>query len=196
VLMTVAMRAMQAELGDPGLAPLAATTHFCSPVPAGPLEIRVEVLRKGNVAAQVRAALSSTTMPGPGLEVSATFGRERPGGHWRAEVRRGRERREARVAELGLHGAHRDGHEHAAGRRAEVPRGGQIGRVPAGGGGKARHRGVAHEVVGLHGPGAIRAARRRFYRDASARRSAASSSPSPVAAPGRSTSIGSRRSST
>jgi acyl-CoA thioesterase len=79
VLMTVAMRAMQAELGDPGLAPLSATTHFCSPVPAGPLEIRVEVLRKGNVAAQVRAALSSTTMPGPGLEVSATFGRERPG---------------------------------------------------------------------------------------------------------------------
>lgn len=79
VLMTVAMRAMQAELGDDGLAPLSATTHFCSPVPAGPLEIRVEVLRRGNVAAQVRAALSSTTMPGPGLEVSATFGRGRPG---------------------------------------------------------------------------------------------------------------------
>jgi acyl-CoA thioesterase len=77
-LMTVAMRAMQAELGDE-FRPVSANTHFCSPVPAGPLEVRVEVLRKGNVAAQVRAALSSTTMPGPGLEVSATFGRVRAG---------------------------------------------------------------------------------------------------------------------
>ncbi len=80
VLMTVAMRAMAAELNDPGLRPISANTHFCSPVPAGPLEVRVEVLRHGNVAAQVRAALSSTTMPGPGLEVSATFGRDRDGG--------------------------------------------------------------------------------------------------------------------
>src|SRR5262252_2210464 len=79
VLMTVAMRAMQAELDDPGLRPISANTHFCSPVPAGPLEVRVEVIRRGNVAAQLRAALSSTTMPGPGLEVSATFGRDRDG---------------------------------------------------------------------------------------------------------------------
>ncbi len=78
-LMTVAMRAMQEELGDPGLRPLSANTHFCSPVPAGPLEVRVEVLRHGGAAAQLRAQLSSTTMPGPGLEVSATFGREREG---------------------------------------------------------------------------------------------------------------------
>lgn len=79
VLMTIAMRAMQAELGDPALRPISANTHFCSPVPAGPLEIRVEVLRHGGAAAQVRAQLSSTTMPGPGLEVSATFGRDRDG---------------------------------------------------------------------------------------------------------------------
>jgi acyl-CoA thioesterase len=78
-LMTVAMRAMQEELGDPGLRPLSANTHFCSPVPAGPLEIRVEVLRHGGAAAQIRAQLSSTTMPGPGLEVSATFARDRDG---------------------------------------------------------------------------------------------------------------------
>jgi hypothetical protein len=52
---------------------------FCSPVPAGPLEIRVEVLRQGGAAAQVRAALSSSLMPGPGLEVSATFARDRDG---------------------------------------------------------------------------------------------------------------------
>jgi len=78
-LMTVAMRAMQQELADPGLRPLSANTHFCSPVPAGPLEVRVEVLRHGGAAAQVRAQLSSTTMPGPGLEVSATFARDRDG---------------------------------------------------------------------------------------------------------------------
>lgn len=78
-LMTIAMRAMQEELGDAGLRPLSANTHFCSPVPAGPLEVRVEVLRHGGAAAQVRAALSSTTMPGPGLEVSATFARDRDG---------------------------------------------------------------------------------------------------------------------
>ena len=78
-LMTVAMRAMQEELGDPGLRPLSANTHFCSPVPAGPLEVRVEVLRHGGAAAQVRAQLSSTTVPGPGLEVSATFARDRDG---------------------------------------------------------------------------------------------------------------------
>ncbi len=79
VLMTVAMRAMQEELGDPELHALSANTHFCSPVPDGPLQIRVEVLRHGNAAAQLRAQLSSTTMPGPGLEVSATFGRHRSG---------------------------------------------------------------------------------------------------------------------
>jgi acyl-CoA thioesterase len=79
VLMAVAMRAMQAELDDPELRPVSANTHFCSPVPAGPLEVRVEVLRHGSAAAQIRAQLSSTTMPGPGLEVSATFGRDRQG---------------------------------------------------------------------------------------------------------------------
>lgn len=79
VLMTVAMRAMTAELADPDLRPVSANTHFCSPVPAGPLEVRVEILRHGNAAAQVRAQLSSTAMPGPGLEVSATFGRDREG---------------------------------------------------------------------------------------------------------------------
>lgn len=78
-LMTVAMRAMRQELADAALRPLSANTHFCSPVPAGPLEIRVEVLRHGGAAAQLRAQLSSTTMPGPGLEVSATFVRERAG---------------------------------------------------------------------------------------------------------------------
>lgn len=77
--MSVAMRAMVEELGDPGFQFVSANTVFCSPVPHGPLEIRVEVLRRGNAAAQLRAALSSTRLPGPGLEVTATFARERSG---------------------------------------------------------------------------------------------------------------------
>jgi len=79
VLMTLALRAMQAELADPALRICSATTLFCSPVPAGPVEIQVAVLRHGGAAAQVRAALSSTLAPGPGLEVSATFARRREG---------------------------------------------------------------------------------------------------------------------
>ena len=55
---SVAMRAMVEELGDPTYRPTSATTLFCSPVPDGHLEIRVEVLRKGGAAAQLRAALS------------------------------------------------------------------------------------------------------------------------------------------
>lgn len=79
VLMTIAMRAMVEELADADFRAVSAHTHFCSPVPAGPLEIRVEVLRHGTAAAQLRAQLSSTSTPGPGLEVSATFGRDRDG---------------------------------------------------------------------------------------------------------------------
>lgn len=79
VLMSVAMRAMAAELNDSSFLPVSANTLFCSPVPAGPLEVRVEVIRAGGAAAQLRAALSSTTRPGPGLEVSATFARRRKG---------------------------------------------------------------------------------------------------------------------
>jgi acyl-CoA thioesterase len=79
VLMTVAMRAMEAELADEEFRPVSANTLFCSPVPHGPLEIRVEVIRRGNAAVQMRAALSSTLKPGPGLEVSATFARMREG---------------------------------------------------------------------------------------------------------------------
>lgn len=79
VLMTVALRAMIAELDDAALRPIAANALFLSPVPSGRLEVRVEVLRRGGAAAQLRAALSSTDHPGPGLEVSATFGRYRGG---------------------------------------------------------------------------------------------------------------------
>ena len=79
VLMTVAMRALRAEIADAGLKPVSATALFCSPVPAGPLTIQVHVLRRGNVAVQARAALSAADSAGPDLEVSATFARDREG---------------------------------------------------------------------------------------------------------------------
>lgn len=79
VLMTAALRAMQAQLDDAGLRPLSATGVFCAPVSPGPLEIRVEVLRAGGTAAQVRASLASVARPGPGLEMLATFARGRSG---------------------------------------------------------------------------------------------------------------------
>ncbi len=85
VLVTLALRAMAAELGlrpglvgeDSGVRPLSATAVFCSPVPAGPVEIMVTPLRRGALASQVRASLR--TVDGElGLEVIATFGRDRP----------------------------------------------------------------------------------------------------------------------
>jgi acyl-CoA thioesterase len=79
VLMTAALRAMAAEIGDPAYKPISANTLFCSPVPAGALAIKVEILRRGNAAVQARAALSSLSANEAGLEVSATFGRDRKG---------------------------------------------------------------------------------------------------------------------
>ncbi|HSN98505.1 MAG TPA: thioesterase family protein [Candidatus Nanopelagicales bacterium] len=77
VLMTVGLRAMQAALDDPGLKLVSANTLFCSPVAAGPVEIRVDILRRGNATAQVRASLRAPPSRGPDLEVSATFARDR-----------------------------------------------------------------------------------------------------------------------
>jgi acyl-CoA thioesterase len=79
VLMTIALRAMAAELNDPALRLVSATAIFCTRIPEGPMGVRVEVLRHGGGAAQVRGALTSLGAPGPGLEVSATFARNREG---------------------------------------------------------------------------------------------------------------------
>jgi acyl-CoA thioesterase len=77
VLMTTALRAITAELGDPAQRPISATTIFCAPVPAGPLEIAVTVLRRGKLASQARASLSAAGGE-LGLEVVATYGGDRP----------------------------------------------------------------------------------------------------------------------
>jgi acyl-CoA thioesterase len=79
VLMTTALRAMRAQLGDPGLHILSATAMFCAPVSSGPLAIRAEVLRLGGNTANVRASLASMGRPGPGVEILATFARTRTG---------------------------------------------------------------------------------------------------------------------
>lgn len=79
VLMTLALRAMTAELNDPALRPVSATAIFCAPILAGTMHIRAEILRHGTAAAQVRGALTASGSPGPGLEVSATFARRREG---------------------------------------------------------------------------------------------------------------------
>ncbi|HWN66094.1 MAG TPA: thioesterase family protein [Haliangium sp.] len=79
VLMTTALRAMRAQLADPGLHIMSATAMFCAPVSSGPLAIRVEVLRLGGNTANVRASLASMGRPGPGVEILATFARTRTG---------------------------------------------------------------------------------------------------------------------
>lgn len=80
VLLSVALRALERELADPALPLVSATATFCEAVPAGPVEIEALVLRRGGAAAQLRAVLRARGAgPGPGLEVSATFARHRPG---------------------------------------------------------------------------------------------------------------------
>jgi acyl-CoA thioesterase len=76
--MTVALRALVAEIADPDLHLVSATATFCAPVPAAPVQVRAVVLRRGNAAVQARAALSFGSGEAElGMEVSATFLRER-----------------------------------------------------------------------------------------------------------------------
>ena len=78
VVMTCALRAAVAELADPTLQLASATTIFVTPIRSGPLVADVAVLRRGGAAAQVRVALRDGSGE-PGLEVVATFLRDRKG---------------------------------------------------------------------------------------------------------------------
>lgn len=78
VVMTCALRAAVAELNDPKLRFASATTIFCTPIKNGPLVIDVAILRRGGSTAQVRVALRDGSGE-PGLEVIATFMRDRKG---------------------------------------------------------------------------------------------------------------------
>jgi acyl-CoA thioesterase len=79
-LMTAVLRAAQAELDDAGLRIRSATALFASVIDVGLLDIDVRVIRKGGVAAQVSATLKNAGGTEPGLEVVATFARDRDEG--------------------------------------------------------------------------------------------------------------------
>ena len=77
-VMTCALRAAAAELGDPALRFASATTIFCTPIKNGPLVADTFVLRRGGSTAQIRVALRDGSGE-PGLEMLATFMRDRKG---------------------------------------------------------------------------------------------------------------------
>jgi acyl-CoA thioesterase len=80
-VMTCALRAAQAELAEPAMRLVSATTIFATPVHPGELELEVAVIRKGHSAAQLRVTLRHVRAqePGPQLEVLVTFCRDRKG---------------------------------------------------------------------------------------------------------------------
>lgn len=78
VVMTAALRAAAAAVGDPAMRLLSATAIFCEPVAAGPIAIEPVVLRRGNAAVQTRTALQAPAGT-RACEVIATFARDRSG---------------------------------------------------------------------------------------------------------------------
>jgi len=93
VVMTCALRAAEAALGDPRLRFASATTIFCTPIRPTHLVADVAILRRGGSTAQVRVHLHERdAKPDPedasdnayGLELIATFIRDRKGPDVRA----------------------------------------------------------------------------------------------------------------
>lgn len=82
---TCALRAAEAQLGEPLLRLASATAIFCAPIHPGKLVADVTVLRRGGSTAQVRIWLRHGAPPpgaepdNAGLEVVATFCRDRRG---------------------------------------------------------------------------------------------------------------------
>lgn len=82
MLSSLGLVAMEQRLGDPSQKIVSATTIFCEPLRAGPLNVEVEVLRRGQAASQLRARVREGEEPDPrraGLEVIATFACDREG---------------------------------------------------------------------------------------------------------------------
>lgn len=81
VVMTAALRAAQAQVADPSLRLASATTIFASPIHPGRCVADVHVIRRGGSTAQVRVILRHTQEKDgePGLELVATFTRDRKG---------------------------------------------------------------------------------------------------------------------
>jgi acyl-CoA thioesterase len=74
VSMYTALRAMQEALDRPELPLVTANAIFLAPVPAGPVEIDVDLLRDGRNASQVAADVH-VPGSGPALRVHGVFGR-------------------------------------------------------------------------------------------------------------------------
>ena len=81
VLMTCALRAAEAAIGDPAFRLASSTTIFASPMHPGPLLAEVHVIRRGASAVQTRVMLRHLQEKDgePGLELLATFLRHRKG---------------------------------------------------------------------------------------------------------------------
>jgi acyl-CoA thioesterase len=81
VVMTCALRSAEAHLGDSTLRLASATTIFASPIHPGRCIADVHVIRRGGSTAQVRVILRHTQEKNgePGLELVATFTRDRKG---------------------------------------------------------------------------------------------------------------------
>ncbi len=76
-LMSAALRAAEDTVADPVFRLASATAIFCEPVYPGAVDIDVEVLRRGSSAVQTRSHLRASG--GAGLQVTATFARDRAG---------------------------------------------------------------------------------------------------------------------
>jgi len=81
MVMTAALRAAEAHLGDRTLRLASATTIFASPIHPGRCIADVHVIRRGRATAQVRVILRHTQEKDgePGLELVATFACDRKG---------------------------------------------------------------------------------------------------------------------
>jgi acyl-CoA thioesterase len=83
VLLGIGVRAMQETLGDPAQRIVSSTAIFCVPIQQGPIQVTVDVLRRGRAASQLRATLSNRDAGAggraAGMEVISTFARDRDG---------------------------------------------------------------------------------------------------------------------
>jgi acyl-CoA thioesterase len=78
VVSALAVRAMEAELGDAGQRPRTLHTVFAAQVAHGPVEIDVEVLRRGRSMSHLRAEVRNVGSP-RGHLTTCVFGAERDG---------------------------------------------------------------------------------------------------------------------
>jgi acyl-CoA thioesterase len=78
VVMTCALRAAEAAVGDAELRLASATAIFCTPIESGALVADARVLRRGGATVQVHVAMQHPKGEA-GVELTATFCRERKG---------------------------------------------------------------------------------------------------------------------